>query len=194
MIKGLNVNWIRHLVLDNENQFLDDSVWFPKQDKIFADFSIVMSDSSKMVSFLGHRQVDYSHIQLNPVIPDRVLKMDNNVIIDNNVLKNDDRFWDTIRPYALSGKEKQIYGMVDSIKNVPLYQNIYTIVSMVLGGYYDTVFSVTEPMERRIVAGKELVDSIIPSTIYRLRSYRLLSNTMSCSWERESMRLPKEIS
>ena len=140
MMKGLNVNWIRHLVLDNENQFLDDSVWFPKQDKIFADFSIVMSDSSKMVSFLGHRQVDYSHIQLNPVIPDRVLKMDNNVIIDNNVLKNDDRFWDTIRPYALSGKEKQIYGMVDSIKNVPLYQNIYTIVSMVLGGYYDTEY------------------------------------------------------
>ena len=37
--------------------------------------------------------------------------MDNNVIIDNNVLKNDDRFWDTIRPYALSGKEKQIYGI-----------------------------------------------------------------------------------
>ena len=140
MMKGLNVNWIRHLVLDNENQFLDDSVWFPKQDKIFADFSIVMSDSSKMVSFLGHRQVDYSHIQLNPDIPDRVLKMDNNVIIDNNVLKNDDRFWDTIRPYALSGKEKQIYGMVDSIKNVPLYQNIYTIVSMVLGGYYDTEY------------------------------------------------------
>ena len=66
--------------------------------------------------------------------------MDNNVIIDNNVLKNDDRFWDTIRPYALSGKEKQIYGMVDSIKNVPLYQNIYTIVSMVLGGYYDTEY------------------------------------------------------
>ena len=121
-------------------QAVDDSVWFPKQDKIFADFSIVMSDSSKMVSFLGHRQVDYSHIQLNPVIPDRVLKMDNNVIIDNNVLKNDDRFWDTIRPYALSGKEKQIYGMVDSIKNVPLYQNIYTIVSMVLGGYYDTEY------------------------------------------------------
>ena len=30
--------------------------------------------------------------------------------------------------------------MVDSIKNVPLYQNIYTIVSMVLGGYYDTEY------------------------------------------------------
>lgn len=30
-------------------------------------------------------------------------------------------------------KEKQIYGMVDSVKNVPLYQNIYTVISTILG-------------------------------------------------------------
>lgn len=140
MVKGLNVNWIRHLVIDNENQLLNDSVWFPKQDKLFADFSIVMSDSSKILSFLGHRQVDYSHVQLNPVIPPEVLKMDNEVMIRKDVLKNDETFWDTIRPYELSAQEKKIYGMVDSIKNVPLYQNIYTIITTVLGGYYDTKY------------------------------------------------------
>lgn len=140
MVKGLNVNWIRHLVLDHEYQLTGDSVWFPKQDKIFADFSIVMSDSSKMVSFLGHRQVNYSDVQFQAEIPEKVLKMDNNVMIDNRVLKNEESYWDTLRPYALSEKEKQIYGMVDSVKNVPLYQNIYTIVSMVLGGYYDTQY------------------------------------------------------
>lgn len=140
MMKGLNINWIRHLVIDNENQLIDDSVWFPKQDKIFADFSIVMSDSAKMVSFLGHRQVDYSDVKLNPGIPKEVQKMDHNVIINNDVLKNDDQYWDTIRPFALSDKEKQIYGMVDSIKNVPLYQNIYDLVNLVLGGYYKTKY------------------------------------------------------
>lgn len=140
MMKGLNINWIRHLVIDNENQLVDDSVWFPKQDKIFADFSIVMSDSAKMVSFLGHRQVDYSDVKMNPGIPKEVQKMDHNVIINNDVLKNDDHYWDTIRPFALSDKEKQIYGMVDSIKNVPLYQNIYDLVNLVLGGYYNTKY------------------------------------------------------
>ena len=138
MIKGLNVNWIRNLVMEHEYQYLSDSIWFPKQNKIFADFSIAMSDSSKIVSFLGHRQVDYSQVDLSPVIPKEVLRMDHNVIIDKNVLRNDDAYWDSIRPCALSQKEKQIYNMVDSIKNVPLYQNIYDIVSMVFGGYYDT--------------------------------------------------------
>ncbi len=140
MMKGLNVNWIRHLVIENTNQLLGDSVWFPKQDKLFADFSIVMSDSSKVISFLGHRQVDYSHVELNPVIPEKVLKLDNNVIIDKDVLKNDDSYWDTIRPYALSRQEKEIYQMVDSIKNVPLYQNIYTIITTIMGGYYNTKY------------------------------------------------------
>lgn len=140
MMKGLNVNWIRHLVIENKNQLLADSVWFPEQEKLFADFSIVMSDSAKAVSFLGHRQVDYSNINLSPRIPQEVLKMDNNVIIRKDVLKNDEDYWDTIRPYALSGQEKAIYGMVDSIKNVPLYQNIYMIVKTVLGGYYNTEY------------------------------------------------------
>ena len=140
MMKGLNVNWIRHLVIENTNQLLADSVWFPKQDKLFADFSIVMSDSSKVISFLGNRQVDYSHVVLNPVIPEKVLKLDNNVIINKDVLKNDESYWDTIRPYALSKQEKEIYQMVDSIKNVPLYQNIYTIITTIMGGYYDTKY------------------------------------------------------
>ena len=120
--------------------------------------------------------------------------------------------------------------MVDSIKNVPLYQNIYTIVSMVLGGYYDTEYVEWGPYYKllsfnkqegcRFQLGARTTTDFskkirlfgygaygtkdrrwkgaggfdYPSTIYRLRSYRLLSNTMSCNWERESMRLPKEIS
>ncbi|MBS1446517.1 MAG: carboxypeptidase-like regulatory domain-containing protein [Odoribacter sp.] len=140
MLKGLNVNWIRHLVIENTNELVNDSVWFPKQDKLFADFTIVMSDSAKLVSFLGHRQIDYTHVRLNEPIPEEVLKLDNNVIISRDVLKNDEQYWDTVRPYELSVKEKQIYGMVDSVKNVPLYQNIYTIISTILGGYYDTKY------------------------------------------------------
>lgn len=138
MVKGLNVNWIRYLVLDNENRLVNDSVWFPKQDKIFADFSVIMADSAKMVSFLGHRQVDYSDVRLNQGIPREVARMDNNVMINSGVLKNDEQYWDSVRPYTLSGKEKKIYGMVDSVKNIPLYQTFYDLVAMALGGYYDT--------------------------------------------------------
>lgn len=141
MMKGVNVNWIRDLVLETQSQLVNDSVWFVKQDKLFADFTIQVRDSSKLVSFLGHRQVDYSNVELeNAVFSDEVLKADNNVVMNRDVLKNDEAFWDTLRPYPLSDKEKQIYSMVDSVKNTPLYQNIYEFVNTMLFGYYNTKY------------------------------------------------------
>lgn len=57
--KGSNVNWIRDLVLDSEYERYGDNGWFYKLDKLYADFSVTMRDSSKMMSFLGNRR---SHI------------------------------------------------------------------------------------------------------------------------------------
>lgn len=140
MMKGVNVNWIRDLVLETQFQLLNDSIWFMKQDKLFADFTIQVRDSSKLMAFLGHRQIDYSNVEMGADFADEVLKADNNVVVRKDVLKNDDTFWDTLRPVPLSEKEKQIYGMVDSVKNTPLYKNIYEFVNTVLFGYYNTKY------------------------------------------------------
>lgn len=140
MMKGVNVNWIRDLVLETQFQLLDDSVWFMKQDKLFADFTIQMRDSAKLMAFLGHRQIDYSNVEMGAEFADEILKADNNVVIGKDVLKNDDAFWDTLRPHPLSEKERQIYGMVDSVKNTPLYKNIYEFVNTILFGYYNTKY------------------------------------------------------
>lgn len=137
MIKRANVNWIRDLVFEQENQFLNDSIWFMKRNRIFADFSIVRRDSSKMISFLGSRDVTYMEVDLSGIPPQSVAKMDNNVVFTKDVLKNDESYWQTVRPYPLSVKEQQIYTMVDSIKNTPLYQNIYDVLKTVLFGYLD---------------------------------------------------------
>lgn len=140
MIKKLNVNWIRDLVIDTKSELINDSIWFYKQDKLYVDFSVTMRDSSKVISFLGNRQVDYSNVDFKTPIPKEILKLNNNVVINEDVLKNDDNYWEKVRPYELSKKEQNIYKMVDSIKHVPLYHNIYTIVNTILTGYYNTKY------------------------------------------------------
>ena len=77
MPKGVNVNWINHLLLENENQLLDEGVWFRKRDKVSAEFSVTQADSSKLVSFIGTREVAYSDIRIGAPIPREVLRMDN---------------------------------------------------------------------------------------------------------------------
>ena len=141
MPKGVNVNWINHLLLENENQLLDEGVWFRKRDKVSAEFSVTQADSSKLVSFIGTREVAYSDIRIGAPIPQEVLRMDNDVVIaDDEAGSRDARFWEEARPYRLSDQERGIYAMVDSIQKAPLYRNIYTILNTIIGGYYNTKY------------------------------------------------------
>ena len=69
-------------------------------------------------------------------------RQDNNVVIgdEEGVSRTDEAFWEQVRPYRLSDKEKGIYSMVDSVQNVPLYRNIYTLINTVIVGYWNTKY------------------------------------------------------
>ncbi|MDL2230497.1 DUF5686 and carboxypeptidase regulatory-like domain-containing protein [Alistipes sp. OttesenSCG-928-L06] len=138
LAKGINVNWLRDLFIENTNEPVGDSLWFKKQDRIVADLSLTMRDSSKLISFMAQRQIDYSDIRIDEPIPDDILKLRNNIVMDNEVLRNDNQYWNEMRPYELSAREKGIYQMVDSVKNVPLFRNIYDLVNTVVIGYQQT--------------------------------------------------------
>ncbi|WP_307756663.1 DUF5686 family protein [uncultured Alistipes sp.] len=142
MPKGVNVNWIKHLRLENENKIVSDSTWFRSRDRVAAEFSITMADSSKMTSFIGTREVVYTDVKIGTPIPEEVVRMDNNVVIGDpeQTTRKEEAFWEQVRPYELSDKEKNIYAMVDSVQNVPLYRNIYTLINTIIVGYWNTKY------------------------------------------------------
>ena len=141
MPKGQNINWIKHLRIENSNQMANDSTWFPRADHFSAEFAVAMNDSSKLVSLIGTREVNYSDVRFGEPIPAEVLAMDNSVVIgDDGSLRRDESYWDEARPYRLTEKEKGIYAMVDSVQQVPLYRNIYTLINTIVGGYYKTKY------------------------------------------------------
>lgn len=137
MARRVNVNWIRHLAIESRYRMQGDTLWAKEHDRIVADFSVTRSDSSKTLSFLGSRQVEYADLRIGERIPDAVQGMHNNVVLDDE-LQKDERYWDSVRPYALSSREQAIYTMVDSVRNVPMFRNIYTVINTVLTGYYNT--------------------------------------------------------
>ena len=142
MPKSVNVNWIKHLRLENDNCIVADITCFRHRDRVSAEFSIATGDSSKLTSFIGTREVVYSDVRVGVPIPDEVARMDNNVVIgdEEGVSRTDEAFWEQVRPYRLSDKEKGIYSMVDSVQNVPLYRNIYTLINTVIVGYWNTKY------------------------------------------------------
>lgn len=140
MAKGVNVNWIRHLAIEADNRLTADSLWFPQREKMTADFTLTKSDSSKMIAFLGSREVTYSDVKFDTPIPKQVLGTSASVILSDDAISGKRVEWDSLRPYTLTQKEKAIYQMVDSIQQVPLYKNIYTVLNTIIGGYYNTKY------------------------------------------------------
>jgi len=137
--KTSNVNWVRDLVIDMENQRVGDTTWFHKMDKLYVDFSVTQKDSSKLMSFVGTRQLYYSKPDFSTYTieeVERTKNMDLVSVTDGSGEKSDE-FWRENRPYALSEKEEKIYHMVDTIKSIPLYKGLYTVVSTIANGYLD---------------------------------------------------------
>lgn len=138
--KGSNVNWVRDLTIDVENMRLPDSTWFYKQDRMYVDFSPTMRDSSKIVTFLGNRQIDYSNPDFVTTYKEDKDDINAQVQAGKDVINNDEGYWQSVRPFPLSEKEKGIYNMVDSIKNVPLYKDVYALADMVVNGFLNTKY------------------------------------------------------
>ncbi len=161
--KGSNVNWVRDMAIDVENRRLPDSTWFYKQDRMYVDFSPTMRDSSKMVTFLGNRQIDYSNPDFVTLFKEDKDDIAAQVQAGKNVINNDDGYWQSVRPYPLSEKEQGIYNMVDSIKNVPLYKDVYALADMIVNGFlnigyvgfgpYSSVYSFNELEGSRVQLG-----------------------------------------
>lgn len=133
MKHGGNVNWVRDIVIDVEYQRLEDSTWFYKQENLYADFSIVLADSSKAISLVGKRELSYSNPRFDNVVIDRTDKV--KVEKDSNYYG--DEYWEKNRPYALTEKEKNIYRMVDRVKETSAYKTWYDVIYTVINGYWD---------------------------------------------------------
>lgn len=130
------VNWVRSLVIDVDNQLLPDSTWFYRQDRIYIDASVALT-GSKSIAFMANRRIDYSDPSFSESQILGLLDTKAPVLMHNDVLKNDDSYWASVRPYPLDAKEQGIYDMVDSIKNVPLYKGAEKVVDMFSTGFFN---------------------------------------------------------
>ncbi len=138
LAKNLNVNWIKDMAVETTQQLAGDTLWFPLQDKILADFAVQLKDSSKLATFMGQRQVDYRLVSIGEEIPPEVDKLHTDVVMERDVLNSDEAYWQQVRPYQLSEREQGIYNMVDSIRHVPLFNTFYDAMNTVVFGYLKT--------------------------------------------------------
>ncbi len=131
-----NVNWIRHINIDIENRRLENGQWFYGEENLFADFSIAVSDSSKIVSFLGRRHKVFDPPVFGPITDPDALEGEDQVIL-SKLEPKEEEFWEEVRPYELSEREQGIYHMVTQVQETPLYKWGYELANTLITGYYE---------------------------------------------------------
>lgn len=133
---GGGVNWVRDLLINVENQRLPDG-WFYKQDKFFIEMAVTLPGAMNELSFMANRRIDYSGPSFKESQILGILDTKAPVLMHNDVLKDDEDYWSSVRPYPLNERERGIYEMVDSVKSVPLYKGIEKLGDMFANGFFN---------------------------------------------------------
>ena len=129
-----NVNFINNLQYAVEFQKTDER-WVPRNESIVADVDIQKNKDSEMLGVIARKTNIYEDFRFMPV-SEEIKKFREQITVAPDVIKDDD-FWINTRPIELQQREENIYGMVDSIKNVKLFRTTAEYVYMFYYGYRD---------------------------------------------------------
>jgi len=132
--KDANINYVKDLILEHEFDLFFDSVWFKTKDKLLVDINLL----NKTQGLFGRKLTIYKNLKLNRQDSANLFSSNqlNEAIVIDTIPDDDISYWNSVRPEKLSEKEEQIYQMVDSVKNVPIFRTFTDIIYLLAYGYY----------------------------------------------------------
>ena len=174
--KSANINWIKDIYIEQEFDVLNDSVFLLTKDYMMSDFALNKKEKSKGV--YGKRTTFYQNHQFNNEKPVSFYKEEVNYNNDE-IYKKSDEYWHKNRFENLSKDELGVYKMLDTLKTVRKFKQLYNLVSILGTGYaqfghfdYGPIFSsfgVNEVEGLRLRVGGRTFFS--PDDAWRLQGY-----------------------
>ncbi len=132
-----NINFVNNLVVEQEFTQINDSIWFYKRNHLFIDFNL----GDKSTGLFGRKTTSYKNIKIGKINSSIFeTKAKQETIFEEGSTEKDSSYWNNVRHIKLSKKEKAIYNMVDSIKNVPVFNTIMDVITFLFSGYYETKY------------------------------------------------------
>lgn len=133
MATDVNINYINNYIITQEYDYVD-STWFLTKEEMFMDINF--TDST--MGFFGRKTMTRRNVEINPTFSDNTFSQVavEETIVEDGANQKDDSYWAESRHESLTEKERNIYQMVDSIKEVPVFKTITNTVEMFISGYY----------------------------------------------------------
>lgn len=134
MSEDANLNFIN--AFEFKQSFVKvDGYWIVENENIFIDVNL-LENSKSVAGLYCHKSSSFKNIVVNKPKADAFYKTPVDVFLDESSLERDENYWKNARHEELNAEEKMIYAIVDTIKNIHLFQTYYDVISTITTGYY----------------------------------------------------------
>ena len=132
--KSANINWVKEIYVEQDFDVQNDSVFLLTRDYMMSDFALNKKEKSKGV--YGKRTTLTRNHKFNIEKPEKFYKEEVNYI-DNAVYARDEEYWSQNRFEKLNKDEAGVYKMLDTLKTVKKFKQLYNYASILGSGYIE---------------------------------------------------------
>jgi hypothetical protein len=131
--KSANINWVKDIYVEQEFNVLNDSVFLLKRDHMMSDFAFSKKDESKGI--YGRRTTLYNNYNFKRKLDDNfyATRVD---AYKEEIYNKPDTYWNNNRLEKLNKDEVGIYKMLDTLRTVRKFQQLYNVGATLATGYW----------------------------------------------------------
>lgn len=126
-----NLNFVEKIRIQQELQPTELGPWLPIKNRVLIDVTELTPKSAGMLAkFYTSNKNFVINKPYAPSFYERSIQ-----VAEDALIEKDENAWDSIRHEPLSETEKNVYRMIDTLKNIPIIKTYTDIVKFVLDGY-----------------------------------------------------------
>ncbi len=130
--KSANVNFIDRIKIQQELAKTEDGHWLPLKNRVLVNISELSKNS---IGLLAKFYTSNRNFVINKPREQSFYERRINVAEDATVFE-EEKYWDTLRHEPLTSTERNVYHMIDTLKNIPVVKTYTEIFKAIVDGYY----------------------------------------------------------
>ncbi len=128
-----NINFIDKIKVQQELAPTAAGPWLPTKNRVLINMGQVGKNAAGMLAkFYTSNKNFMVDKPLEPSFYNQPIE-----VAEDARMFEDEKYWDTLRHEPLSETEKNVYRMIDTLKNIPVVKTYTDIIKIFIDGYYD---------------------------------------------------------
>ena len=128
-----NINFIEKIKIQQELKATQDGPWIPVKNRVLINVSEITKGSAGL---LAKFYTSNKNFVINQPKPTSFYEKRINVAEEAQLFE-DEKYWDSLRHEPLTETEKNVYRMIDTLKNIPMVKTYTEVFKALVDGYYD---------------------------------------------------------